>query len=377
MSQQTCPQCHAEIVGRFHFCLECGAPLELAQSLTPPPGALSPAQVAPAQSPTPKQQLTPAPFQLDQSEQKEPSTHVNEESASLEKLKFNQAPSPMSRELAPNLVEASPIIHNSNPAPRNPSPVPQASPVPRHPSPVPQASPVPDLTRVKSQSIDYLDLTLIRSPDLDSVRFVVKDHSLIGREEGHLIFKDDPYISPLHATLFYKNNELYIRDEGTYNGVFIRINEPTSLSVGETFIAGEQVFVLEAEPRSITIPCQQTDLATRFFANTSKGLLGFYLAQTLDGGQSGAIYPFIDSSITVGRQGCDVNAPLDRFMSSRHCHVSLMGDDVVLTDTGSKNGTFVKIQGERRLRVGDYILIGKQLLQVQPHQPGSRSKVAI
>ncbi len=101
------------------------------------------------------------------------------------------------------------------------------------------------------------------------------------------------------------------------------------------------------------------------------------MTQILDGGQEGAIYPFIESSITVGRQGCDVNAPMDRFMSSRHCHVSLINEEVILTDTGSKNGTFVKVDGEQILNVGDYVLIGKQLLQVQPHQPGSRSKVAI
>ena len=63
--------------------------------------------------------------------------------------------------------------------------------------------------------------------------------------------------------------------------------------------------------------------------------------------------------------------------SSRHCHVSLIDDQVILTDTGSKNGTFVKVQGEQELKEGDYILLGKQLLQVQPHQTGSRSKVSI
>lgn len=367
MSQQTCPQCQAEIVGRFHFCLECGAPLELAQALTPPPGmtpepvvvtpALAPSVAAPtpdpvaappkatpptpapafpppfsipSSSPADTPSFTPPPFQLDPSDNLEVIAPSTDESAAIEKLHL-----------------------------------------------VPSHTPSPQSISPKKEPIEYLDLTLIRSPDLDSVRFVVKDHSLIGREEGHLIFKDDPYISPLHATLFYRENELFIRDEDTHNGIFIRLSEPKPLSVGETFIAGEQVFVLEDEPRSISIPCQQSDLVTRFFANTSKGLLGFYLTQILDGGQRGAIYPFVDSSITVGRQGCDVNAPLDRFMSSRHCHVSLMGDEVVLTDTGSKNGTFVKVKGEQKLKVGDYILIGKQLLQVQPHQPGSRSKVAI
>ena len=238
-------------------------------------------------------------------------------------------------------------------------------------------SPVPQEPVSLAPKIEYLDLTLIRSPDLDSIRFVVKDHSIIGRDEGHLIFKDDPYISPVHATLYYKENELFIRDEGSFNGVYIRLYDPIELTEGETFIAGEQLFCLESEPQPMAIPNAQKDVETKFFANSSKGVLGYYLIQKLDGGQNGAVYPFVESSITVGRQGCDVNAPMDRFMSSRHCHVSLMNGKVILTDTGSKNGTFVKIKGEQKLNVGDYVLIGKQLLQVQPHQPGSRSKVAI
>ena len=334
MSLQTCPQCQAEIVGRFHFCLECGAALELARSLTPPPMMEVQEEIqAPVfemQPSHPAANVTPPPFELGEEElASEPLNH-EEESAALEDLHI-----------------------------------------------APKPTPTPQKNYNEPKQIDYFDLTLIRSPDLDSVRFVVKDHSLIGREEGHLIFKDDPYISPLHATLFYRDGQLIIRDESSFNGVYVRLSDSKPLSVGETFIAGEQVFILEAEPRSVSIPSSQNDPKTRFFANSAKGILGYYLTQTLDGGQHGAVYPFIDSSITVGRQGCDVNAPLDRFMSSTHCQVSLINDEVILTDRGSKNGTFIKINGERTLNVGDYILIGKQLLQVQPHQPGSRSKVAI
>lgn len=349
MSIQTCPQCQAEIVGRFHFCLECGEPLELAKSLTPPPFAQSPVAVSEQSVPTVDppiadvnvvtsekiddqvdevaidylKQITPPPFQI---EDEDSHQSVLGESAALEAL---------------------------------------------HLSPIPQEEPK------LAPKIEYLDLTLIRSPDLDSVRFVVKDHSIIGREEGHLIFKDDPYISPVHATLYYKGNELYLRDESSYNGIYIRLYEPVELTLGEDFIAGEQVFCLESEPQPVSVPSSHPDSDTRFFANSSKDTLGYYLIQKIDGGQTGAVYPFVDSSITVGRQGCDVNAPMDRFMSSRHCHVSLMSGKILLTDTGSKNGTFVKIKKEQKLNVGDYILIGKQLLQVQPHQPGSRSKVAI
>ena len=64
-------------------------------------------------------------------------------------------------------------------------------------------------------------------------------------------------------------------------------------------------------------------------------------------------------------------------MSSRHCHVSLEGNRVILTDMGSRNGTFIQVKKETELSVGDFLLIGKQLLQVQPHQPEAQSHISI
>lgn len=345
MSTQTCPQCQAEIVGRFHFCLECGAPLELAKSLTPPPIASTPiphvqASVPPKQESIPVNAHEPAPYVA--SEVTPPPFHLDDEDDEVE-VSSNEQP-------ALEALNIDQLLESKEKEER---------------------------AALHKESISYLDLVLIRSPDLDSVRFIVKDHSIIGREEGHLIFKDDPYISPVHATLFYKNGSLFIRDENSYNGVYLRLYEPKELAIGENFIAGEQMFSLESEPQPMSILAMQSDSNTKFFANSAKNTLGYYLTQKLDGGQHGAVYPFTETSITIGRQGCDVNAPLDRFMSSRHCHVSLINDQVILTDTGSKNGTFVKVQGEHQLNEGDYILIGKQLLQVQPHQSGSRSKVSI
>ena len=36
-----------------------------------------------------------------------------------------------------------------------------------------------------------------------------------------------------------------------------------------------------------------------------------------------------------------------------------------LTDAGSKNGTYVRIEGEHELSHGDYLFLGKQLLRVE------------
>ena len=204
---------------------------------------------------------------------------------------------------------------------------------------------------------------------------------MIGRSEGNLIFKDDPYICARHASLYYRDGELYIKDEDSINGIYLRITESKTLKPGMTFIAGEQLFIIQSHMDLLNHPLvdRLSSISdVHFFANSAPQASPYFLVQLLEGGGVGSIYPFIDSSITIGRQGCDINAPLDRFMSSKHCHLGLMMDQqVTLTDTGSKNGTYLKIDGERKLTVGDYILVGKQLLQVQPHQPGSSSQIAV
>ena len=49
----------------------------------------------------------------------------------------------------------------------------------------------------------------------------------------------------------------------------------------------------------------------------------------------------------------------------------------MLTDMGSRNGTFIQVNGECPLQVGDFLLIGKQLLQVQRHTSQSQSQVSV
>jgi hypothetical protein len=40
-------------------------------------------------------------------------------------------------------------------------------------------------------------------------------------------------------------------------------------------------------------------------------------------------------------------------------------DRITLTDTGSRNGTFARIEEARELFHGDYLFVGQQLLRVE------------
>src|SRR5215475_14990768 len=68
-------------------------------------------------------------------------------------------------------------------------------------------------------------LTLIRGDGEDGVSFTLAgtDH-LAGRGECPISFPDDPFLSPTHANFVYAQNHLVVRDEGSLNGVFVRIS---------------------------------------------------------------------------------------------------------------------------------------------------------
>jgi hypothetical protein len=84
----------------------------------------------------------------------------------------------------------------------------------------------------------------------------------------------------------------------------------------------------------------------------------------MEGGQPGEVYDLKDET-TVGRTLGDISFPHDGYMSSRHARVVRRGEDFVLVDEGSRNGTFVRIKNEIKLESGDMILIGKQLFRFE------------
>jgi hypothetical protein len=43
----------------------------------------------------------------------------------------------------------------------------------------------------------------------------------------------------------------------------------------------------------------------------------------------------------------------------------MSGETLTLVDQGSRNGTYVRIRGERELGNGDYLFLGRNLLRVE------------
>ena len=87
------------------------------------------------------------------------------------------------------------------------------------------------------------------------------------------------------------------------------------------------------------------------------------LALTAEDGTKSARYPLIGEETTIGRGGADVAFGDDIYLSPMHALFIWKDGKLSVRDLGSRNGTWIFLEGPHRLVDGDMILIGSQLLR--------------
>ncbi|MCA9583043.1 MAG: FHA domain-containing protein [Myxococcales bacterium] len=206
-------------------------------------------------------------------------------------------------------------------------------------------------------------LILIRGDQgVDGLSYLLQGtEHVAGRQDAQILFPEDTWLSGRHANFIYRGETLVVRDEGSANGVFVRVREPKSLEAGDVFLCGEQLFRIDPTPKDSSGPNQDE---THFYSSP-KQPSPFRVVQVLAGGADGMVYCALDSGVMIGREESDMNFPDDLYMSGQHAKVELEGSGYQLTDLGSKNGTYVRIRGEHELAHSDYIFVGHQLLRVE------------
>ncbi|MFH1131172.1 MAG: FHA domain-containing protein [Pseudomonadota bacterium] len=187
---------------------------------------------------------------------------------------------------------------------------------------------------------------------------------VLGRAESTAIpFPGDPFLSPRHACFYFEDGHLFVRDEGSINGVYIRITAPVPLTSGSRFLVGEQLLRFEPCEPNYSSP-QLDEEGTRFYTSPQRPSQ-FSLIQLLRGGHTGMVFRAPISTTTIGREENDINFPDDPFISGHHAMVMAHESGYSLEDIGSKNGTFVCIEEPNHLVHGDFVFIGEQLLRVE------------
>lgn len=212
-------------------------------------------------------------------------------------------------------------------------------------------------------------LTLIRGDGEDGVSFTLagQEH-LAGRGECPISFPDDPFLSPTHANFLYRASaqrgqpaDLVVRDEGSLNGIFVRIQGQVTLVPGATVLIGEQVLTVT----NARLPDDVPDQEGTYYSSSMPRPANLEVKQHLRGGMTGWVFRVEAEAVVIGREGNDINFPDDPFISGRHAELRSSGGVLSVTDLGSRNGTFVRVNGEQVLRHGDYVFLGQQLLRVE------------
>jgi pSer/pThr/pTyr-binding forkhead associated (FHA) protein len=204
-------------------------------------------------------------------------------------------------------------------------------------------------------------LILIRGEGVEGLSYQLNAEQHIVGRNGQLVFPDDPFVSPRHANLFYRNGVLVVRDEGSLNGVFVRVKGTIEVAPGDQFLAGEQLFKLDANPKANDGPAPD---GTYFYSSPKHQSL-FRITQVLQGGNPGMVVCARGQSLQIGREGGDLNFPGDLYMSASHCKIEELTGKYALTDMNSRNGTYIRLKAERELAHGDYVFIGRKLLRVE------------
>lgn len=206
------------------------------------------------------------------------------------------------------------------------------------------------------------------------------DRATLGRDAGNGIVLPDGRVSRWHARLEWDGKAWAVIDLDSANGTFVnggaversRLQPGDLVRVGDTVLRYETGAPPPAPARIDTAAELEATLAgATLSATVGHPAMSPQLAVYAGGRTWTAAMP--GEALSIGRQaGNDLVLDLPR-VSRRHARIERRGDDFVLSDLGSTNGTFVagKRVEEQILRPGDTIRIGGAQLVLKLPASGS------
>jgi pSer/pThr/pTyr-binding forkhead associated (FHA) protein len=202
-------------------------------------------------------------------------------------------------------------------------------------------------------------LVLIRPDGTEGGTHPLHDgETLIGRGQGTL-FEADAYLSPRHAEFTATAGGLTVRDLRSLNGVFLKITGDEALESGDIFRLGQELLRFE-----VISPPQPLEDGTEIMGTPNPGFWG-RLSVIVGRDVDGSAFPLFGDAIVLGRERGDILFPEDGYVSGTHARISLVEGQVILSDLGSSNGTFLRLRHERTIPNGSFILMGQQLFRVE------------
>jgi ribosomal protein L40E len=333
-AEKTCANCGAANPPAAKFCFDCGTPF--IKKTEPPAPKPEPVKPAP-----PKNEPPPS-IQIDSS------------------LQVDVALA--GEEISDSTAESRPVSAEELAAEEAPAPVEEA------PPPEEEAVPAESVAEhIEEEPLPPFAANLIvEKGSAQGTSFPLAHmETSIGGSGTHVELAEDPFIAPHAATLLFAGDRLVVRDEGSANGVFVRLREQAPLEPGDQFVAGERLFRYDGHTE---LP-RNGEGATPFLGAPRPQSAAVRVVELLSGGRTGRTCHRSGPVIAIGRTGCDMNFPGDSMLAAKHAEIRL-GEDgsAMLVDLGqSPSGVWFRLrpQAQQDLMPGDLLLIGDQQLRLE------------
>ena len=203
-------------------------------------------------------------------------------------------------------------------------------------------------------------LVLIRPDGSEGGSFPLNEgENPVGRDI-HEVFRADAYLSPRHAVFTLADGRMTVSDDGSLNGIFVRIpaDKAIEVSSGDVVRLGQELIKIEVIPEA-----EAQEDGTELMGSAIDDLWG-RISLIVGKEQMANAFGLTGEGAVLGRERGDVLFPEDGYVSGRHLMIARQGDKITVTDLNSSNGTFLRVASEADLQRGDYILMGQQLFRV-------------
>jgi hypothetical protein len=169
----------------------------------------------------------------------------------------------------------------------------------------------------------------------------------------------DPKVGSGEAVLRVIDGRLWVETVPDANGIYRRVEGEEMLQDGDVVLMGD----VAAEFRTLPpAPAMAAEVHVLGGASASPaGRLAFLRRD----GSPGPVHDLPLGKTIVGRTDGHVNFPQDSRLSRRHVRFHATEQGVTVEDLDSRNGTYVRVRGRRRLEVGDALRVGSAGVQVR------------
>lgn len=207
---------------------------------------------------------------------------------------------------------------------------------------------------------------LVNRDGTDGQRFSLSsEDTIVGRAGADIAFDEDRFLARQHARIARSaNGDVKIHPIDTTNGVFKKTEGSVELTDGQVILVGREVLRFErvsTEERTVH-PLIRHGVA--LFGSPPRDPWG-RIVQLIPSGGHRDVRHLMGEEIVLGREEGDIVYRDDAFMSRRHAAITWDGKRAMLTDLGSSNGTFVRLNGPTVVKNGDHVRMGDQLMRIE------------